>query len=164
MRSLTEPTNCYGQIIHPVERNPVKYMSNHVLVNRVRIEKNLPKLRRSRYLDALASDYAREAAKLQHFHCSQHTIDELRDLLGSDRVGQNLCRGSTMIEMHNVAMEKGGPPRNNILSKNFKEFGMGTSMSEDGKLYMVQFFRGEPMEGGWLSSSSNAGSGSNYSS
>jgi uncharacterized protein YkwD len=39
-------------------------------------------------------------------------------------------------------MEKGKRSRDNILSKQFTEFGMGTAMGSDGKLYMVQLFRG----------------------
>ena len=146
-RTLLQPTDCYGQPIHPAELTSTKYLSNHILVNRVRIERGLPKLRRSRFLDALAQDYANEAARLQHFYCSQHTIDELRHLLGSDRVGQNLCRGKSMVEMHNASMAVTGPPRNNVLSKNFQEFGMATARAGNGKLYMVQFFRGEAWDG-----------------
>ena len=145
-RLFCEETNIYGQPIRSAEKNAAKYLSNHVLVNRVRIEKGLRKLKRSRYLDTLAQDYANEAAQAQSFRRSQHTIDELQNVLGSQRVGQNLCRGHTMIEMHNVSMATAGAPRNNILSRNFVEFGMAIAKAECGKLYMVQFFRGEESE------------------
>lgn len=135
------------QTIHNVEKTPAKYLSNHVLINRVRLQRGVPKLRRSRYLDSLAQDYVNEAARLRDFSHSQHTIEELRSLLGSERVGQNLCKGQTMIEMHELAMQNGGPTRANILSKNFVEMGMATATSVSGKLYMIQFFRGET-EGG----------------
>lgn len=132
-----------NQIIHNVERNASRYMSNHVLINRVRLQKNLPKYRRSRYLDTLAQDYVSEAARLQDFRYSQLPVEELMALLGSDRVGQNLCRGKTMIDMHEIAMKNGGPTKANILSRNFVEMGMATARAQDGKLYMIQFFRGE---------------------
>ena len=159
-RALMQTTDCYGERIHPAEQTATKYLSNHILINRVRIERGVPKLRRSRYLDSLAQDYANEAAQLENFHVSQHTIEELRNLLGSERVGQNLCRGKSMLEMHNAAMAVAGPPRNNILSKNFHEFGMATARAENGKLYMVQFFRGEAFDGSSSSSAASYGSGS----
>lgn len=138
--------NKYGQAIHPPEVNANKYLSNHVLVNRVRLQKNLPKLRRSQRLDSLAQYFATQAAKCQDFAGSQHSVEELKALLGSERVGLNLCRGKTMIEMHTITMAVGGLPRDNILSKDFVEMGMATARADNGKLYMVQFFRGPTID------------------
>lgn len=135
--------DCREEKVHNMEIHAAKYLSNHVLVNRVRLQKRLHKLKRSRYLDSLAQDYVNLAAKLGSFCDSKHSVEELKRLLGSERVGQNLCRGRSMIEMHEMAMANGGPPRANILSKNFVEMGMATAKSEDGKLYMIQFFRAE---------------------
>lgn len=160
-QQLMQSTDAYGQRIHPAEQTAAKYLSNHILVNRVRIERGLPKLKRSRYLDSLAQDYATQAARVEHFHSD--TIDELQTLLGSQRVGQNLCRGRTMMEMHHAAMTTQGPPRNNLLSKNFVEFGMATARTVHGKLYMVQFFRGTPTALWDASSSSSSRSTSSSS-
>jgi len=39
-------------------------------------------------------------------------------------------------------MASGKKSRENILSNKYTEFGMGTAKGSDGKLYMVQLFRG----------------------
>jgi uncharacterized protein YkwD len=125
-----------------VELTPTCFLSNHILVNRTRLRKGLPKLRRNRCLDELARSYATTAAKSQDLDVCLRNLDSLRSLLGSSHVGQNVQKGSAMIGMHQVAMDRGVSSRANLLSAKFLEFGIATAKANDGELYMIQFFRG----------------------
>ena len=118
------------------------YSSNHVLVNRERVLKGLPKLSRSIDLDTLATQHAQDMADNKTLYHSVSSVDELKRKLHSQRTGENIQRGSSIRQMHSNMMTSGQKSKQNILSKKFGEFGMGTAKGHDGKLYMVQLFRG----------------------
>ena len=74
-----------------------------------------------------------------------HSVDALNVLqrqLNSTEVGENVQRGPNIRQMHESAMKRGSTSRGNILRGAYSEFGMATALGKDGKLYMVQLFRG----------------------
>ena len=117
------------------------YCSNHVLVNQARIEVGRLPCRRSRYLDNLARFHARQMAQECRLRQSFHSIHELKVKLRAPIVAENVQCGSCIRSMHEIVMERSCSNRNNILSCDFDEFGVGTSKGSDGKLYLVQLFR-----------------------
>jgi uncharacterized protein YkwD len=118
------------------------YSSCHILINRERAILDLPKLRRIKMLDDMARFHAEDMAENTCVFHSVKTADNLKHKLHSKYAGENIQRGKSIRSMHTGMMEKGKRSRDNILSKQFTEFGMGTAMGGDGKLYMVQMFRG----------------------
>lgn len=121
------------------------YSSNHILVNRERALNGLPQLRRCRLLDDLARFHALDMAEGSKLFHSVDGLDELKKKLGSATyAGENVQRGKSIRWMHSAMMASGKKSRDNILSKKYTEFGMGTAKGEDGKLYMTQLFRGDP--------------------
>lgn len=122
------------------------YSSNHILVNRERALSGLTQLRRVRMLDDVARFHAQDMAEEQRLFHSVDSADALRRKLKSKFTGENVQRGSSIREMHKNMMNGGRKSKENILSMKFTEFGMGTAKGEDGRLYMVQCFRGEPNE------------------
>ena len=108
------------------------------------------------------------AQRQELFHSAQ-SLNDLQDTVLSDKAGENIQRGSSVEEMHEQAMgtttalsssiKDSVPQRNksvsanssaakNILGKQFREFGVGTARGSDGKLYMVQLFRGPAKNNG----------------
>jgi uncharacterized protein YkwD len=136
------------------------YSSNHLMVNRARAMAPgvvLNPLYRSRYLDFLAQAHAADLAE----NCELQVVPNLESLLLSTSkkedavnqnananaalvVGQNVQRGTSIRQMHESVMNSSGQDsrRSNILRPTFSEFGMATALGRDGKLYMVQLFRG----------------------
>jgi hypothetical protein len=127
--------------------DPGVFSNNHVLVNRERALRGLTKLNRSRFLDSMAHSHAVDLAEDENL---VHSVDLLADLqrqLGSSEVGENVQRGPNIRQMHDSAMNRGTTSRGNILRPAYVEFGMATALGKDGKLYMVQLFRGLPKDG-----------------
>jgi hypothetical protein len=118
------------------------YSSCHILINRERAMCNIPKLRRVRMLDDMARFHAEDMAENSCVFHSVKSADNLKRKVHSKYAGENIQRGKSIRSMHSGMMEKGKRSRDNILSKQFTEFGLGTAMGSDGKLYMVQLFRG----------------------
>jgi uncharacterized protein YkwD len=115
--------------------------SNHVMVNKLRDEYYVPALERSRSLDDLARAHANYMAKTQRL---VHVVEDgecLQELLGSDIVGENIQRGTSVLNMHLSTIQVGSIHMRNLVSRQFKQFGMGTALGDDGKLYMCQVFR-----------------------
>jgi uncharacterized protein YkwD len=127
------------------KRQPVPstdyYSSNHVLVNRERVRRNVEPLQRCRYLDDLASFHAQEMAeRLEVFHSGG--LDECQSRLKSRWVGENVQCGTDIRSMHHISMNmRGHSNRTNLLSRYLNQFGMGTAKGADGLLYMAQLFR-----------------------
>jgi len=119
------------------------YSSNHILVNRERAICGLHQLKRVRLLDDLARFHALDMAEGKNLFHSVESLDELKGKLGKAKyAGENVQRGKSIRWMHSAMMGTGKKSRDNILSKKYTEFGMGTAKGEDGKLYMAQLFRG----------------------
>lgn len=120
------------------------YSSNHLMVNRERaMAGGLNPLHRSWILDSLAQSHAADLADT----CELQVLPNLESLFGLNQVlvvGQNVQRGVNIRQMHASVMNSSGMDsrRSNILQKAFTEFGMATALGKDGKLYMVQLFRG----------------------
>jgi len=119
------------------------YSSNHILVNRERALCGLTQLKRVRLLDELARFHAENMAEKTTLFHSVDGLDALKSKVGEAKfAGENVQRGKSIRWMHTAMMASGKKSRENILSKKYAEFGMGTAKGSDGKLYMVQLFRG----------------------
>jgi uncharacterized protein YkwD len=106
------------------------YANNLVMVNRERAKECVRPLTRSVSLDEMASNFARQMAKSSgsqqiHTHLSA-----------------NMMRGPSVRAIHAAFMSR-DRERDNVLSADSKEFGMGTAKGEDGQLYLCQLFGGE---------------------
>lgn len=120
--------------------------SNHVMVNQVRVSYGKRVLTRSRELDDLAHKHAQIMANQQSVFHSEPTMEALRYKLHATgcHVGENVHRGPSVQCIQNL-MEfdvNCKKSKNNLISDDFTEFGMGTARSSiDGQLYMCQLFR-----------------------
>jgi uncharacterized protein YkwD len=123
-----------------------KFTDTYAMVNRERKKQALSELRRSTYLDSLATSHAIVMAELLTLGHSVDSLAALQDQLHSDDVGENIQRGTDERAMHKLAMEAGTSSRYNILRPTYKQYGMGTAVGEDGMVYMVQLFRGPVKE------------------
>jgi uncharacterized protein YkwD len=111
------------------------------MVNELRNEYYAPPLERSRSLDDLAKAHANYMAKTQRLVHTVEDGEDLKELLGSDIVGENVQRGTSILNMHLSSIQDGSMHMRNLVSRQFKQFGMGTALGDDGKLYMCQVFR-----------------------
>lgn len=162
------------------------FSSAHLIVNmeRRRNQRNaagdkqqqpqLQPLLRSGRLDDLAQQHATLLAQQGTLLHMAQSMQDLKEILQANNVGENVQRGESIRAMHQTAMQAIGKKdkdptpahdddnnnsnvndddaahqqtsrllADNILSPTFTEFGIGTAMcSTDGKLYMVQLFRG----------------------
>jgi len=132
-------------------QEPGKYASNHIMVNAERAKRNIPPLRRERYMDEIAREQARIMAEEQNlFHIDSpndlrkrlRRLDmESKELPEFSRLGTNIGRGKDIAEAQRFVMAALAE-RNNIQDKRFFYFGMGTSIAENGQLYICQVFGG----------------------
>ena len=124
--------------------SPGYFSSNHVLINRERILAGLPPLKRSVRLDDLARAHAQVMADNTTVQPSVPNIERLQEKLKAPRVGENTLRGASIRSIHQEMMTNPENPycRGNLLAANFTEFGMGTAVGADGKLYLCQLFSG----------------------
>lgn len=121
-----------------------RLVANHVMVNACREAYGLKSLWRNSVLDAIAKNHADHMACTRKVVHSVQSMNELRTRLRSSKVGENVQRGESIGDMHDVAIRGNGSCLQNIMDPRFKEMGMATSTSRvDGKVYMVQLFRGE---------------------
>ena len=119
-------------------------MSAHTLINKERVHRGIPSLHRSVFLDQTCQRHALVMAQNQRLsHCCE-TMEELKRPLDSDEaVGQHVQRGTGILAMHQASMAAERSGYRNILCREFTEFGVGTAKDEEGRLYMVQLFRGK---------------------
>ena len=118
-------------------------MSAHALINKERVRRGIPSLHRSVFLDQTCQRHAQVMAQHQRLsHCCE-TMEELKRLLNSDEAaGQHVQRGVGISAMHQASMTAQRSGYSNILCREFTEFGVGTAKDEEGRLYVVQLFRG----------------------
>ena len=116
------------------------YSSNHILVNKERVKRNIPALTRRIELDALARERAETMAKDETV---KHSNPEECQFLFQPcrRFGENVARGTTVRDIHTV-MVKNDADRNNMLDRRYSYMGMGTARGKDGTLYLCQIFKG----------------------
>ena len=108
------------------------YSSNHVLVNRERMLRNIPPLRRSIALDELARAMASQLAS---------SDGGFSPTIPANCHAGNVIVGYSIRHIHEQTMNLANSiERANILNPSFTEFGMGTCKASDGQLYLVQFF------------------------
>jgi hypothetical protein len=125
------------------------YSSNHVLVNRERVERGIPALRRRIHLDELARDHAQKLADEGGVTATMKSLlipgtATMKSLL----IPGNIFRGHSIRQIHQETMCRDGQcnERENILNPAFTEFGMATKKGTDGLLYLVQFFDSVPID------------------
>lgn len=123
-----------------------RLFSNHIMVNECREKDSIQPLGRSRFLDSLAKAHAEKLAGNLRLRQSCKSLNELRSTVKSRRAGENVQRGDSVELMHEAALVKNDSCLQNIMDPRFVEMGVGTCRSLDGKIYMVQLFRGEPEE------------------
>lgn len=116
--------------------------NNHHFVNTSRVNHLLQPLRRTVHLDAMAKAHAQSMAQRKIVFHSVNSVTALRDKLESVHVGENIQRGTSILQMHQECMSPlSGFLRANVLSREFDEMGMGTAVGTDGIVYLVQLFR-----------------------
>ena len=141
-RSLLSDSSTSNKATHMLIPGLMGFMSAHALINKERIQRGCESLNRSTYLDRLCqlqAEFMAEQGELSH---TSDTTTELKDLVHSESAGENIQRGPSVELMHKDAMKSKRTAFKNILNKKFAEFGVGTAQGKDGKLYMVQLFRG----------------------
>jgi uncharacterized protein YkwD len=112
------------------------------LVNLERSKYGLVQFRLSRTLNHLAQQQARRMARSCKLSHSSSSVDELKELLMSDNVAENIQRGDKVSSMH-FDMMTGRNCMNqlNVLSMYLSDFGYGVATGRDGKVYCCQLFR-----------------------
>jgi hypothetical protein len=125
-----------------LKRAMLGFCSNHILVNRERFRYGYDPLHRSPSLDDLARKQAAVLAEKQLLEPS--TKPFLRVHLGAKAVGENILCGSDVQSMHRRIMYELPSHKRRILSRRYNEMGMGTAKSQNGQLYLVQYFRRNP--------------------
>merc|ERR1712183_456942 len=109
------------------------------LVNTERLYHNIPPLHESHDLSCRAMEHALWMAK----NCSPRPSGELVMCLSqySRRIGQNVCLGPSVSDVHGEFMEIAGDA-SRILDRGFSSIGVGAARGPDGNLFICQFFRG----------------------
>jgi len=111
------------------------------LINKERRYRHLAEFRISQYLNDLAKQHAEAMAAATSVHHSVSSVSELQRLLGSEKVGENIQRGDSILKMHHETMHCNAVNRSNVLSLHFTEIGLGSAQGKDGKIYSCQLFR-----------------------
>jgi hypothetical protein len=132
-------------------QEPGKYASIHIMVNAVRAKRNIPPMRRERYMDQIAREQAKlmaEEKKLFHIDNPNDLRNRLKamdsesnELPNYERLGTNVGRGKSVAEVHRF-MLAALAERSNIQDKRFFAMGMGTYTADNDVLYMCQVFGG----------------------
>lgn len=114
-------------------------------LNNERKRRRLPTLEQHPHLDLCAQLHAMQMANAIDVFHSVGTIEELKQRLGSEAVGENVQRGDSIFSMLCETMESGSTiNKSNMLSEHFTQFGSATVTGRDGKVYFCQVFRGAP--------------------
>jgi len=116
------------------------YSSNHILVNKERVKRNVHALTRRIELDALATERAKKMAaegKVQHGVAEDIQVR----LYPCRRFGENVASGASVRDIHKD-MIRNAADLNNMVDRRYMYMGMGTAKSEDGTLYLCQIFKG----------------------
>jgi uncharacterized protein YkwD len=113
---------------------------NHMLVNKERIIRHLPALRRRVELDQLAKERAEIMAKAGRVRRGDRKY-MLSRLSPCTSYAENVACGTSIIEIHNKMLTIDSDV-NNMIDKCHTEFGMGTSKARNQKIYLCQIFKG----------------------
>ena len=134
----TTKDNHHQQHHRSLQHHQYAYLSNHVVVNQERTQRNLPALVRCSILDEMARGKAQEMAAQQR----------LLTPYASETMVENVQRGPSLQIIHQLIMHglADNPQRSHILDPRFVKFGMGTAQcSVDGNVYLSQLFQGPPL-------------------
>jgi uncharacterized protein YkwD len=112
---------------------------NHMLVNKERILRHLPALRRRVELDQFAKERAETMAKTGKVRRGDKKYI-LSRLSPCNYFAENVACGVSIIEIHNKMLSTDSD-MNNMIDKCYSEFGMGTSKGRMGKIYLCQIFK-----------------------
>lgn len=147
----TESVNTYlSQRKDALPMTTGRFGSNHVLINKERIKRDIMPLKRDQALDEIALSHAKEMAKKENlFHSNADaTITETWKKSGPCRlIGENVTKqgkGTKYLTRRAMAVlfANSGSDRKNILDPRFQYLGIGTQMSDNGTLYICQLFKG----------------------
>jgi uncharacterized protein YkwD len=110
-------------------------------INKERLRRGLKAFQESEYLTMLATKHARTMAKLNKVFHSVGSTNELKLVLHSEMVAENIQRGDDPIQMHEETMMGFSINKMNILSDVLSEYGSASVIGDDGKIYLCQLFR-----------------------
>ena len=120
--------------------------SNHVLINNTRVMYNILPLIREKELDKVASNHAKWMATQRRCKHSnmQHTLSEILQSTPCRRIGENVCSGKSVKDIHNkiLNMPRYKADRNNMGDRRFSSFGVGVATSSKGRVYICQIYKG----------------------
>lgn len=143
VRSRTEEKKHFGQVMQKALKLPDAsyYSSLHVLINRTRVKLYIPPLTRLRDLDEIARE--RAEAMAQQGRLKHSALAEIKNKIPRPfrRVGENVCQGESIREIHKRTM-RSKADRNNIFDRRFTTFGVASARSKDGKVFVCEVFRG----------------------
>lgn len=115
------------------------------MVNKVRIEKNLPVLKENKKLNILADKKAKIMAKENNLSHTAGGYNSFSDLVKEANieylaVGENIARNwKTPDDVMKAWLNSSGH-RANILNKKFTQIGVGKAINSKGDIYWVQLF------------------------
>lgn len=115
------------------------------MVNKVRIEKNLPVLKENKKLNILANKKAKIMAKENNLSHTAGGYNSFSDLIKEANieylaVGENIARNwKTPDDVMKAWLNSSGH-RANILNKKFTQIGVGKAINSKGDIYWVQLF------------------------
>ena len=115
------------------------------MVNKVRIEKNLPALKENKKLNILADKKAKIMAKENNLSHTAGGYNSFSDLIKEANieylaVGENIARNwKTPDDVMKAWLNSSGH-RANILNKKFTHIGVGKAINSKGDVYWVQLF------------------------
>jgi uncharacterized protein YkwD len=113
---------------------------DHLLVNKERICRHIPALHRRLELDQLAKERADIMAKAGKVHRGEKA-HMLSRLMPCNSFAENAGTGMSIQEIH-YRMLSTDTDVKNMINKDFSEFGIGTSLGRNGKIYLCQVFKG----------------------
>jgi len=116
--------------------------SHHAIVNHERASYSVAPLLRSSSLDDMARERAAYLAQVQRLEPIARKY--LRMKLEARTVAENVARGPDLPSIHQKCMQDMHGHRRHLLSWRYNEMGIGCARGDDGKLYMVQYFRHNP--------------------
>lgn len=115
------------------------------MVNKVRIEKNLPVLKENKKLNILADKKAKIMAKENNLSHTAGGYNSFSDLVKEANieylaVGENIARNWKTPDNVMKAWLNSSGHRANILNKKFTQIGVGKAINSKGDIYWVQLF------------------------
>eukprot|EP01083_Nonionella_stella_P218707 784030_1 len=116
------------------------YMSNHILINRERTNRQIFNLVRRAELDELAREHAAAMAeKREMFYSDAKSL--FKKVQPCRRIAQNVACGSSIRHIHAILM-KSEAESNNIIDRRLRYMGVWTGRGRKGELYLCQIFTG----------------------